>query len=171
MRTGSTAAQMPDLTRTTEPCPISISSMPRARRTVSRKIIAVVRERIPEGVRTGSHPRCPGAMPDEPRRSGRSRAEHRVAEGAQPAGRGARRTLWLDLLPRRQGHAGRERLRSRGLQRRSWHCQADRSGGRRARRHLRRQRGHATASASSTSWCWPMPRPSTRARVRNTRQW
>jgi exodeoxyribonuclease V alpha subunit len=57
--------------------------------------------------------------------SGCSLAEHRAAEGAQCARRGAHRALWLDLLPGRQGHAGRERLRSRGLQWRSWHRAAD----------------------------------------------
>ena len=69
-----------------------------------------------EGLRAGRDPRCSGAVPDEPRRPRRALAEHRAAEGAQSTGRGARRALRLDLLPGRQGHAGRERLRPRGLQ-------------------------------------------------------
>ncbi|CAA9533231.1 MAG: RecD-like DNA helicase YrrC, partial [uncultured Sphingomonas sp.] len=98
------------------------------------------------GAGAGSHPaplrprpgaRRPGALPDEPRRARGAVAERRTPEGAEPAGRGPRRALRLDLLPRRQGHAGGQRPRARGLQRRPRRDRPDRHGGGRTRRRLR----------------------------------
>ena len=61
-----------------------------------------------ESLRAGPDPRCAGAVPDEPRRSRCALAEHRAAEGAEPAGRGSGGALRLDLLSGRQGHADRK---------------------------------------------------------------
>ena len=72
----------------------------------------------PQTVRPRSHPRHPGALPDEPRRRGCTLAEHRAAGRAQSRRRSQGRAVRLDLRPRRQGHADRERLRQGGLQRR-----------------------------------------------------
>ena len=69
----------------------------------------------PPALRSRSHPRHPGAVPDEPRRRRRSLAEHRTAGGPEPRRRAQGRALRLDLRARRQGHADRERLRQGGL--------------------------------------------------------
>ena len=98
-----------------------------------RKLLAIVQERIPKALRARPDTRHPGALPDEPRRPRCSLAQYRAAEGAEPAGRDPHRALRLDLLPGRQGHAGRERLRQGRLQRRSRRRVAHRHGGRRAR--------------------------------------
>ena len=74
----------------------------------------------PETVRLRSHPRHPGALSDEPRRRGCTVAEHRTAGSPQSRWRSQGRAVRLDLCPRRQGHADRERLRQGGLQRRYW---------------------------------------------------
>ena len=76
----------------------------------------------PAAVRSRSHPRHPGALSDEPRRRGRTLAEHRTAGGTQSRRRSQGGAVRLDLRPRRQGHADRERLRQGGLQRRHWVC-------------------------------------------------
>ena len=87
----------------------------------------------PQAFRARPDTRHPGALPDEPRRPRCSLAQYRAAEGAEPAGRDPHRALRLDILPGRQGHAGRERLRQGRLQRRSRRRVAHRHGGRRAR--------------------------------------
>ena len=83
------------------------------------KIIALVRDRIPKAFGLDAirdvQVLCPmnrGGL------SVRALVEHRAPEGPQlhRVSSTALSVLWLDLLPGRQGHAGRER-RSRGLQR------------------------------------------------------
>jgi exodeoxyribonuclease V alpha subunit len=96
----------------------------------------------PEALRVRSHTRHPGALPDEPWRPRRPIAQHRAPDSAEPARRDPRRTLRLDLLSGRQGHADRERLRQGGLQRRPRRRIAHRHGGRRAHRRLRWPRSH-----------------------------
>ena len=68
-----------------------------------------------QAVRPRSYPRHPGAMPDEPRRRGRTVVEHRVAGRTQSRRRSQGRAVRLDVCPRRQGDADRERLRKGGL--------------------------------------------------------
>jgi exodeoxyribonuclease V alpha subunit len=46
------------------------------------KIIALVRDRIPKAFGARRNPRCPGAVPNEPRRAWGTLTEHRVAAGA-----------------------------------------------------------------------------------------
>jgi len=62
-------------------------------------------------VRLRSNPRHPGSLPDEPWRRRRTVPEHRAAGRPEPRGRQEGRALRLDLRPRRQGDADRERLR------------------------------------------------------------
>ena len=125
----------------------------------------------PGPVRARPDPGRPGAVPDEPGRARCPVAEPRAAAALEPAGRGPGRALRLDLRPRRQGHAGGERLREGGVQRRpragaggstprpaSW---SSTSTGARS----------PTTSASWTSWCWPTPPRCTRRRARSTRRW
>ena len=84
-----------------------------------------------------SDPRHPGAVPDEPRRRGCTFAQHRAAGRAQSRRRPQGRAVRLDLRPRRQGHADRERLRQGGLQRRHRLHRRHRSPSGRDRRELR----------------------------------
>ena len=105
------------------------------------KILAVVRDPDPKGVRSRSDPRRPGTVPHEPRRRRGAVAQHRAAEGAEPARRNPGRAVRLDLRSGRQGDADRERLRQGGLQWRPRHRDPHRHGSWRSRRHLRRPRG------------------------------
>ena len=66
-------------------------------------------------LRPRSHPRHPGAMPDEPGRLWRAYAEYRSPGRLEPRRRTQGRAFRLDLRFRRQSHADRERLRQRGL--------------------------------------------------------
>jgi hypothetical protein len=94
-----------------------------------RKLLAVVRERIPK--RFGLNPirdiqvLCPMNWGGLAARSLNIELQNR----AEPAGRDPRRAVRLDLLSRRQGHADRERLRQGGLQRRPRRRVAHRHGG------------------------------------------
>ena len=103
-----------------------------------RKLLAVVRERIPK--RFGLDPirdiqvLCPmnrGGL-------GARALNLEAAERVEPTGRSAHRAVRLDLLSRGQGHASREQLRKGGLQRRSRRRVAHRDGGRRTRCRFRR---------------------------------
>jgi exodeoxyribonuclease V alpha subunit len=73
-----------------------------------RKLVAIVRERIPG--RFGLDPirDIQVLCPMNPRRPRRTLAQYRAAECPEPAPRDPHRALRLDLLSRRQGHAGRE---------------------------------------------------------------
>ena len=79
------------------------------------KIVEIVRERIPARFQPRSGPRHPGPVPDEPRRPRGASAESRAAAGPQPGWRRRHPALRLDLRHRRQGDAGRERLRQGGV--------------------------------------------------------
>ena len=125
----------------------------------------------PQALRPRSHPRHPGAVPDEPRRRRRPLAEHRTAGGAQSRRRAQGRAVRLDLRPRRQGHADRERLRQGGLQRRHRLHRRRRSRCGRDSSPASTAGPSPTDLASSTRWCPPTPRPSTRARARNIPPW
>ena len=83
--------------------------------TAVARIVELVKTRIPAALRPRSDPRHSGAVPDEPRRRWRALAEHRTAGGPEPGRRAQGRAFRLDLRPRRQGHADRERLREGGL--------------------------------------------------------
>ena len=96
----------------------------------------------PQTVRPRSHPRHPGALSDEPRRRRCTVVEYRTTGRAQPRWRPQGRAVRLDLRPRRQGHADRERLRQGGLQRRHWQHRLHQSRRWRARRQLRRPSRH-----------------------------
>ena len=113
----------------------------RSPRTALAKLLAVVRERIP--ARFGLDPIRDVQVLCPMNRGGARRAvaEHRAAAALNPPGEVEGRAVRLDLRPGRQGHAGRQRLRQGGLQRRSRPGQDDRPGGRRAGRRVRRPRG------------------------------
>ena len=85
--------------------------------TAVPRIIELVKSRIPNG--SGS---MGGAIqvlcPDEPRGRGCTFVEHRAPGRAQSRRGSQGGAVRLDLRPRRQGHADRERLRQGGLQRR-----------------------------------------------------
>ena len=110
--------------------------------TAVPRIIELVKTRIPQRFGLDPDPRHSGAVPDEPRRRRRSLAEYRTAGSAEPRRRAQGRALRLDLRPRRQGHADRERLREGSLQRRHRLHRRCRSRYRRTHRQLRRPRRH-----------------------------
>ena len=83
--------------------------------TAVDRIIELAKTRI-QAVRPRSRPRRPSAVPDEPGWGRRPVVEHRAAGSAQSRRRSQGRAVRLDLCPRRQGDADRERLRQGGLQ-------------------------------------------------------
>src|ERR1700730_2385713 len=89
-----------------------------------------------------SRPLRSGAVPDEPRWRRSPLAEHRTSGGAEPRRRAQGRAFRLDLRPRRQDHADRERLRQRRLQRRHRLHRRCRSRRRRTHRQFRRPHCH-----------------------------
>ena len=76
-----------------------------------RKLLAIVRERIPK--RFGFNPirDIQVLCPMNRERRWRPLPQYRASECTQPPWRDPRGALRLDLLPGRQGHAGREQLR------------------------------------------------------------
>jgi ATP-dependent exoDNAse (exonuclease V) alpha subunit len=52
-----------------------------------KKVLAIVRERIPEAFRVRPDTRCPGALPNEPRRPRRPVPQYRASERTEPARR------------------------------------------------------------------------------------
>ena len=83
--------------------------------TAVGRIIELGEEPDPATVRFRSNPRHPGTLSDEPRRRGRTVVEHRTSGSTQSCRRSQGGAVRLDLRPRRQGHADRERLRQGGL--------------------------------------------------------
>ena len=84
------------------------------------KIVEIVRERIPARFHLDPIRDIQVLVPDEPWRPGSAGAKPRSAERAQPTRRERHPALRLDIRRRRQGDAGRERLRQGRLQRRPW---------------------------------------------------
>src|SRR5215813_1941147 len=105
-----------------------------------RKLLAIVRERIPK--RFGFDPIRDIQVLCPMNRGGLGARSLNTADGVEPARRDPRRAFRLDLLPGRRGHAGLERLRQGGLQRRPRRRVTHRHGGRRAHRRLRWSRTH-----------------------------
>ena len=106
--------------------------------TATARIIDLVKTRIPRRFGPRSGARHPGALPDGTRRGRRAVAQHRPPGRTEWRGNAEGREVRLDLRPRRQGHADRERLRPRGLQRRYRLHHDDRHRGGRDHRAVRR---------------------------------
>ena len=94
-----------------EPCPTFTSSTRRHPEDAIAKIVAVVRDRIPKAFGLDAIRDVQVLCPMNRGGLGARSLNIELQTGAQSAGRGARRAVRLDVLPGRQGHAGRERLR------------------------------------------------------------
>jgi len=134
-----------------------------------RKLVAIVQERIPSAS-ARSDTRHPGALPDEPRRSGCSLAQYPAAERAEPPGEirierfgstfcPGDKVMQIENNYDKEVYNGDLGVVSRfGMEESELAVDFD---GRR----------WSTASQSWMSWCWRTQRRSTRAKARSTRQW
>ena len=125
----------------------------------------------PQTVRPRSYPRHPGTMSDESGRRRRAFLEHRTAGCTQSRWRPQGRAVRLDLRPRRQGHADRERLRQGSLQRRHWQHRLSSTPPMASSSPTLTAEPSPTGLVNWTCWCPPTPRRSTKARVPNIQPW
>ena len=79
--------------------------------TGMEKLLAMVRDRIPRRFGLAPGARRPGALPDEPRRAGARSLNIALQEALNPPGEVRGGALGWTFRPRRQGHAGGQRLR------------------------------------------------------------
>jgi hypothetical protein len=135
-----------------------------------RKLLRIVQERIPKRFGFDRIGDIQVLCPMNRNGLGARSLNIEPSEGAEPARGGPHRTLRLDLLPGRQGHAGRERLRQGRLQRRSRRRIAYRTS-RKASSSPSSMAGKSrSALANLISWFSLTPRRSTKAKARIPRR-